>query len=493
MVRSVSTRTRSVVYDALVALPQERPSESGEPAWFDLSSAPGTLGREVRDLIGSTEFDAWSEALGRVGNCERPIRLRGQSTTVDATTGEVISTYRSDAGPLGVTHVRCGNRRQDMCASCARLYAADMFHLIRAGITGGKTVPERVAENPLVFLTVTGPSFGLVHSRRDGASRCHPYAAGDPRCPHGRPRTCHARHGEDDHELGQPLCPQCYDYASHVVWQWWAPDLWRRLTIALRRLLARTLGVPADRLGEVATLQYAKVAEYQVRGAVHFHALVRLDGPRTVEGFAAAPAVIDAGLLDADPVARRHDLPEMARFMLATGLRLGETLGVTWADLDLTAGTVAVHRTVVRVKGQGLVAKRVKSRASERGLLLPAWCVELLRARRVRLGGFDGPVFPDTRGRWRDPSNVGKVFRAVRGGSSFEWVKTHTYRKTVATLLDQSGASARMIADQLGHSRVSMTQDVYLGRRAANTGNLAALEAYDPGPATSEAPDTEDE
>ena len=81
----------------------------------------------------------------------------------------------------------------------------------------------------------------------------------------------------------------------------------------------------------------------------------------------------------------------------------------------------------------------------------------------------------------------------MRGGSSFEWVKTHTYRKTVATLLDQSGASARMIADQLGHSRVSMTQDVYLGRRAANTGNLAALEAYDPGPATSEAPDVEDE
>ncbi len=35
-----------------------------------------------------------------------------------------------------------------------------------------------------------------------------------------------------------------------------------------------------------------------------------------------------------------------------------------------------------------------------------------------------------------------------------------------------------MIADQLGHSRVSMTQDVYLGRRASNAGNLAALEAW---------------
>ncbi len=109
-----------------------------------------------------------------------------------------------------------------------------------------------------------------------------------------------------------------------------------------------------------------------------------------------------AGAARRDEFARRLDLPELARFMLATGLRLGETLGVTWADLDLIAGTVTVQRTIVRVKGQGLVAKRVKSRASERGLLLPTWCVELLRARRVRLGAFEGPVFADSKGGWRD-------------------------------------------------------------------------------------------
>lgn len=145
------------------------------------------------------------------------------------------------------------------------------------------------------------------------------------------------------------------------------------------------------------------------------------------------------------------------------------------------------------VKGKGLVAKRVKSRTSERGLLLPWWCVELLRARRVRLGAVEGPVFPDSRGGWRDRSNVGKTFRQVRGGSDFEWVKTHTYRKTVATLLDQSGATARMVADQLGHSRVSMTQDVYLSRRAGNAANLAGLEAYNPDlpPATDGGEDAE--
>ena len=59
-------------------------------------------------------------------------------------------------------------------------------------------------------------------------------------------------------------------------------------------------------------------------------------------------------------------------------------------------------------------------------------------------------------------------------------MKSHTFRKTVATLLDDSGASARMVADQLGHSRVSMTQDVYLGRKAKNAGNVAALEASNP-------------
>ena len=207
---------------------------------------------------------------------------------------------------------------------------------------------------------------------------------------------------------------------------------------------------------------------------------LELDRDRTARAMTAEELREWLAVLDASPYARRHDLPELARFLLATGLRLGEALGVTWADVDLATGTVDVQRTIVRLKGKGLVAAGVKSRASERSLLLPAWCIELLRARRVRLGAFDGPVFPDLRGGWRDRSNVGRAFRTVRGGSNFEWVKTHTYRKTVATQLDRSGASARMIADQLGHARISMTQDVYLGRRASNAPNLAALEAYNP-------------
>ena len=185
-------------------------------------------------------------------------------------------------------------------------------------------------------------------------------------------------------------------------------------------------------------------------------------------------------VLDADEYAQRKDLPELARFLLATGLRLGEALGIRWTDIDMDRGVMSVERTVLRTKGRGLRTSRLKSRTSYRVLVLPDWCLAMLKARRVRLGVIDGPVFPDVRGGYRDRNNVGAAFREVRRGTQFEWVKPHTFRKTVATLLDESGASARLIADQLGHSRVSMTQDVYMARRAVHTAVADALNVFDP-------------
>jgi len=185
-------------------------------------------------------------------------------------------------------------------------------------------------------------------------------------------------------------------------------------------------------------------------------------------------------ILEADPVARRWDLPELTRFMLATGLRLGEALGVRWTDIDFERGTVNVARTVIRLRGQGLVASRLKTRTSARVLALPTWALEMLRTRRLRLGVIDGPVFADSRGGYRDRNNVGAAFRQVRQGTAFEWVTPHTYRKTVATMLDGAGRSARHIADQLGHARVSMTQDSYIGRRAVDGGNADVLDEHDP-------------
>jgi integrase len=92
----------------------------------------------------------------------------------------------------------------------------------------------------------------------------------------------------------------------------------------------------------------------------------------------------------------------------------------------------------------------------------------------------DEPVFATVDGRFRDPRNVSRQLADARDRLGFGWVTSHTWRKTMATILDGGGASPRMIADQLGHSRVSMSLDFYLGRRSVDPRVLAALEAVDP-------------
>lgn len=168
-------------------------------------------------------------------------------------------------------------------------------------------------------------------------------------------------------------------------------------------------------------------------------------------------------MLDASELAQRRDLPDLMRFLLATGVRIGEALALQWDAVDLDAQVVRIDWTVARVRGRGLVRKEVKTATSERDLRLPDWCVAILR-RRAAGQGPDALVFTDSKGGLRDVGNTGKDLRKARG-DEFAWVTSHTARKTVATLLDGQGLSARAIADQLGHARPSMTQDVYMGRK----------------------------
>jgi hypothetical protein len=85
---------------------------------------------------------------------------------------------------------------------------------------------------------------------------------------------CTERHRPGDTALGQPLCLDCYDYNAQAVWNHEAPELWRRTIQQADRLLrrlGRAHGVDLRR-------RYLKVYEFQVRGVIHYHALIRLDG-----------------------------------------------------------------------------------------------------------------------------------------------------------------------------------------------------------------------
>jgi hypothetical protein len=291
---------------------------------WELSRSPHAhlqaLGRAARP-----DYLDWLDHVRPAAACTAPIRLAGQIDTIEAATGRLLATRDTADMPDGVIYKPCGNRRATVCPACSDRYKRDAYQIVRAGLVGGKGVPEQVSAHPAVFPTFTAPSFGPVHTRWVKRHTCRDRRACDcrpepcharrelTRCPHGARLACFARHADTDAVLGTPLCLDCYDYDAHAVWNLTAGELWRRTTIAINRYirrLARSRGIPfipvptsRGRVRWVAPLRlsFGKAAEMQRRGAVHFHAIIRLDGYNPYDPTAILPP--PAGFTAADLVA----------------------------------------------------------------------------------------------------------------------------------------------------------------------------------------------
>jgi integrase len=170
-------------------------------------------------------------------------------------------------------------------------------------------------------------------------------------------------------------------------------------------------------------------------------------------------------------VRQRHDLVDPISLFIATGLRISELLGLRWADFDESAATLAVTGKVIRASGKGLLRiDETKTAAGRCTLPLPSFAVTVLTARRGRpYLGEQSMTFPSAAGTWRDPDNFRSRWREVRVALGVPDATRHSFRKTVATLIDDAGLSARIGADHLGHTRISMTQDRYMARGRIHT------------------------
>jgi hypothetical protein len=214
----------------------------------------------------------WRSVLAEVdqaGLCSNPVRLRG--ITLDRSNGELAE---------GDLVVACKDRRAVVCPSCARLYQADAWQLVAAGIRGGKGVDASVVDHPQLFVTLTAPSFGPVHrgpATGEPTQTCRPRRDRQP-CPHAVGLGCFARHEPGDPLVGEPLCPGCFDYRGAVLWNAHLSRLWGRTWHRLYREVARNADISVPQLRRTARLSYIKVAEFQARGLVHLHAVVRADG-----------------------------------------------------------------------------------------------------------------------------------------------------------------------------------------------------------------------
>ncbi|MGC2376106.1 MAG: site-specific integrase [Mycobacterium sp.] len=168
---------------------------------------------------------------------------------------------------------------------------------------------------------------------------------------------------------------------------------------------------------------------------------------------------------------QRHDLVDPITLFIATGLRISELLGLLWSDIDEETSTLKVSGEVIRAAGKGLMRiDETKTAAGRRTIPLPTFAAAVLVARRsVSYLGEQAMVFPSTAGTWRDPDNFRARWREIRDALGVPDATSHSFRNTVATLIDDEGLSARIGADHLGHSRISMTQDKYMARGRVHT------------------------
>jgi integrase len=172
-------------------------------------------------------------------------------------------------------------------------------------------------------------------------------------------------------------------------------------------------------------------------------------------------------ILEGDDLARLLDHAGTYRplfeFVAYTGLRMGEALGLTWADVDFDAGLIHVHRQLTR---QGLHAA-LKTEAARREVILAAGLVKLLRERWLASAHKDTAdyVFGNTLGRGLDYRDVGKRFRATVKAAGLDdgrgRVSMHSLRHTFASLLIANGLNIAFVSRQLGHANPKFTLATY--------------------------------
>ncbi|BCK53992.1 tyrosine-type recombinase/integrase [Nocardia wallacei] len=169
--------------------------------------------------------------------------------------------------------------------------------------------------------------------------------------------------------------------------------------------------------------------------------------------------------------AEGHRLHALWAVALSMGLRRGEALGLTWADMDLVGGRLTIRQALHRVDGR-LQLDEVKTEGSNATLPLPRPLVAILREHRKRqleerfAAGTawheSGLVFTTKFGKPIEPRNVNRMFRALCVKAGVREIRVHDLRHSCATLLFAQGVEAATVQRILRHSSIVVTTSIYM-------------------------------
>lgn len=169
-------------------------------------------------------------------------------------------------------------------------------------------------------------------------------------------------------------------------------------------------------------------------------------------------------LVRGDDRLRELDMADLVEFIAATGVRISEAIDLDVDDVEIIGDVPSISAVVT--------VRKSKTTAGERRITVPTSTATML-ARRERL---EGPLFPTPFLKRRDRHNTSNEWRESRERLGIGDYSFHSFRKTVATALDQAGLSARDIAEYLGHANPSLTMNTYMSK---TVGGGRAADALD--------------
>jgi len=188
--------------------------------------------------------------------------------------------------------------------------------------------------------------------------------------------------------------------------------------------------------------------------------------------------------LRAVEVGKGGQYADLFAFLLASGCRLGEALGLTWRDIDWQAGTVRIERQITEVAGKPIEG-RPKSEAGIRTVALPSWGLATLQRQRARVREWqlksDNPFAPGWQhcfvtgiGSMPEATNLRRAFRRLCEVLGLPPLRLHDLRHTNLSLLAASGVPVKDLQQRAGHSSATLTLSVYL--HAAEDGDRKAAQ-----------------
>lgn len=181
--------------------------------------------------------------------------------------------------------------------------------------------------------------------------------------------------------------------------------------------------------------------------------------------------------------AQKSSYFDLFRFLLLTGMRIGEAAALTWDDIDLENNIISIDKTVSVIKGSEkeiykkmgyepvnggcFILSDPKTPESKRELPINKSCRRLLLDMRLRRDPDTKQVFHTKNNTYINHTNVDARIKEIcrlineRSGEHIRPFSVHTLRHTFATRCFENGVNPKTVQYLLGHTSAGTTMEIY--------------------------------